>query len=72
MENGFQKCVETLNGVYLHSSEYLKVLLKIQWIFVIILGLFAIGNFRGTCSFVEMPKGYMAKQRLEAPGLKPR
>jgi len=31
-----------------------KKVLKIQWIFVILLSLFVIKNFRGTRSYVEM------------------
>jgi len=34
-------------GIDLYASEDLKILLKIQWIFVILLSLFAIGNFLG-------------------------
>jgi len=42
-----------------HSFKNLKVLLKIQWIFVHLLSLFIIRNFRDTYSSVEMLKGYM-------------
>jgi len=48
-----------LKNHYLHSSKNLKVLLKIQRHFVILLSLFLIRNYRGTCSPVEMLKGYM-------------
>jgi len=56
-------------GVYLYSSKNIKVLLKIQWIFVILLSLFVIRNFTGPCSSVEMLKGYMVRERLGTPGL---
>ena len=56
------------NGVYLHSSKILQVLLKIQQIFVIVLSL-VIRNFRGTCSSVKMVKGYMFRERLGTPAL---
>ena len=55
--------------VYLYSSKNLNVLLKIQWVFVILLSLFVIRNIRGTCSSVEMLKGYMVKERLGNPGI---
>ena len=55
------------NGVYLHISEKLKVFLKIQCIFVILLSLFAIRNFRGTPSSVEMLKVYVVRERLGTP-----
>jgi len=35
----------------------MKFLLKIQWIFLILLSFFVIRNFRGTCSSVEILKG---------------
>jgi len=57
------------NGVYLHSSKNQKVLFKIQWIFVILLSLFVIGNFGGTCSSVKMLKGFMVRERLVNPAL---
>jgi len=34
--------------MYFYSSETVKVLLKFQWIIVILLILFVIRNFRGT------------------------
>jgi len=40
--------------------------------FVVLLTLFVIGNFRRTCSFVEMLKGYMVRERLGTPALKHR
>ena len=30
---------------------------------------FVTGNFRGTYSSINMPKGYMVKERLGTPGL---
>jgi len=38
------------NGVYLYGSKTVEVLLKIQWIYVILLSPFVIGYFRGTWS----------------------
>jgi len=38
--------------------------LKLQWIFVILLSLFVIRNFRGTCSSAQMLEGYMGRERL--------
>jgi len=54
---------------YLYSSKNLNVLLKIQWVFVILLSLFVIRNIRSTCSSVVMLKGYMVKERLGNPGI---
>jgi len=47
----------------------IKVLLKIQWIFVILLSLFVIRNFRGSRSSVEILKGYTVKERFGTPVL---
>jgi len=47
----------------------MKVLLKIQWIFVILLSFFVITKFKGTYSSVEMLKGCMVRKRLGAPVL---
>jgi len=58
------------NGIYLFSYKNTKVLLKIQWIFVILLSFFVIRYFRGACSSVEMLKGYMVRERLGIPVLK--
>ena len=58
------------NRIFNYSSKNAKVLLKIQWIFVIVLSLFVIRNFWCTCSSAEMPKGYMVRERLEPPALK--
>jgi len=48
----------------LYSSENLNVYLKIQWIFVILLGLCVIRDFEGTCSPVEMLNGYRVRKKL--------
>jgi len=40
-----------------------------KYIFVIFLNLFVIRNFRGTCSSIEMLKGYMARESLGTPAL---
>jgi len=48
-----------------------KVLLKIQWIFVILLSLIVVRNFSGTCSSVEMLKRYTVRESLGTPGLCP-
>ena len=42
-----------VNGVYLYSSTNLQVLLKIQWIFFVLLSLSVVRNFKGTCSSVN-------------------
>jgi len=52
-----------------YSNLKYKVLLKIQWSFVVLLSLFVIRNFRGTCSSVEMLKGCMVRERLGTPGI---
>jgi len=52
------------NGVYLYSF-----VLKIQWIFSILLRLLIIANFRGTCSSIQMLKGYMFRVRLGTPAV---
>jgi len=52
------------NGVYLYSFKSLQILLKIQQIFVILLSLVVIRNFRASCSSVKMVKGYMFRERL--------
>jgi len=54
--------------VYPYSSETLNIILKIQWVFVFLLSLFDIRNFRGTHSSVGMLKGYMVKERLGTSG----
>jgi len=40
-----------------------------KYIFVIVLSLFVIRNFRGACSCIEMMKGYMVRESLESPAL---
>jgi len=59
------------NGVFLcTSSKNLKVLLKIQWMFVILISLFDLRNVRGTCSPVELLKATnMATNRWGTPGV---
>ena len=52
-----------------HKIESTKVLLKFQWIFVILLRLFAIRNFRDTSSPAELLKGYMVRERLGTAAL---
>jgi len=54
------------NGVYVYNSKNLKVLIIIQWIFVILLSVFVIRTFRATCSSVEMVK---VRERLGTPDL---
>jgi len=49
----------------------MKVLLKMQWIFVIFVSLFVLRNFRTTCSSVAMLKGYVVRKWLGIPGLDP-
>ena len=61
--------VKYKNGFYLYSSKNLEVPLKIQSIFVILLSFLILKNFRGTCSSIEMLKGYMVRERLGTPVL---
>jgi len=58
------------NGVHLYSSENMKVLIKFQWIFVILLSFFVIRYFGVTCPSVEMLKGYMVTEKLGTPELR--
>jgi len=58
-----------LKNHYFERSKYLSVLLKIQWIFVILLSLLVIRKVRDTCSFAEMPKGYMTRESSGTPAL---
>jgi len=51
------------NGVYLYSFRILKVLFKFSR------RLFVMGNFRDTCSSIEMLKEYMFRERLGTPVL---
>jgi len=44
------------NGVYFESCKNPQVLLKIQWIRVMLINLSVKRNFRGTCSSVQMQK----------------
>jgi len=48
-------------------SKNLKVILTIQWIFVILLNLFVIRYFKGACASDETLKGYMVRERLGTP-----
>jgi len=48
---------------------YFKIMLIGKYIFVIFLNLFVIRNFSGTCSSIEMLKGYMARESLGTPVL---
>ena len=50
--------------VHLYSSKHQKVLLPIQWIFLILLSLFITSHSRGTCASVEIMKRYMFRERL--------
>jgi len=54
---------------YLYNSKNVKVLLKVQRIFVILLSLSVKKNFRGISSSVEMLNGYMVRERLGTPAL---
>jgi len=47
----------------------MKVPSNTQLVFVTSLSFLVIGNSRGTCSSVEMLKGYMVKERLGTPGI---
>jgi len=52
--------------IFIHSSVNIifKIMLVGKYIFAIFLNLFVIRNFRGTCSFIEMLKGYRARASL--------
>jgi len=47
-----------------------EILLKIQWIFDILLSLFVVRYFRDISSPAELLKGYMVRERLGIPVLK--
>ena len=49
-------------------SLNIKVL-KLQWIFVILLSFFVIRSFRGTCFSVKLMTGYMVRERLGTPAV---
>jgi len=57
--------------IFMHSSvnSIFKIMLIGEYIFVIFLNLFVIRNFRGTCSSIEVLKGYMARESLGTPVL---
>jgi len=55
------------NGVYFYNSKHQKVSLQVQKIFIILLSLFVIRDFKGTSSSVEMLKGNMVTKRLGTP-----
>ena len=46
-----------------------KIMLICKYIFMFFLNLLVIRYFRGTCSSMEMLKGYMARQSLGTPVL---
>jgi len=46
--------------------------MKVQWIFVILLSLFVMKNFRRTCPSSEMLKGYMVIEWFGKPYSRPR
>jgi len=57
--------------IFIRSSVNIifKIMLTDKFIFVIFFNLFFIRNFRGTCSSIEMLKGYMARESLGTPVL---
>jgi len=55
------------NGFYLHSLKNLKLQLKNQRIFDILLSYFVIRNFRGTLLIGRMLKGCMVRIMLGMP-----
>ena len=57
--------------IFMHSSvnSIFKIMLIGKYIFVIFLSLFVRRNSRGTCSSIEMLKGYMAIESLGTPDL---
>jgi len=58
--------IYTYIGEYYFQNHYMRIR---KHIFVICLSLFVIRNFRGTCSSIEMLKGYVARESLGTPGL---
>jgi len=54
--------------IFMHLSvnSIFKIMLIGKYIFIFF-NLFVIRNFRGTCSSIEMLKGYMARESLGAP-----
>jgi len=75
VENIFLYCLQlfihiTMNIIfknhYLYSSKNVKVL-QIQWILWLLLSLFVIANFSGTCLALEILKGYKVRKRLGTP-----
>jgi len=75
--------VSNRREIYIYTSFISKYLYIYQWILfskaivclllnisrLIMIKYFVIRNFRGTCSSVEMLKGYMVRKRLGTPGL---
>jgi len=62
----------SFRNIYTHISEYCfenHYMLICKYILVIFHSLFVIRNFRGTCSSIEMLKGYMARENLITPVL---
>ena len=55
----------------MHSSvnSIFKIMLIGEYIFASFLNLFVIRNFSGTCSSIEVLKGYMARESLGTPVL---
>jgi len=57
-------------GVCLYSSKNLKdLLLKIQWIFVILLSLFVIKKFQGCMLICWNAEGVHGHRKVRNPGL---
>jgi len=51
------------------NNSIFKIMPIGKYIFVIFLNLFVIRSFRGTCSSMEVLKGYMARESLGTPVL---
>jgi len=50
-------------------NSIFKIMVIDEYIFVIFLNLFVVRKFGGTCSSIEMLKGYMARESLGTPVL---
>jgi len=55
--------------IFIHSSVNIifKIMLIGKYSYVILLNLFVMRNFTGTCSSIEMLKRYMARESLGTP-----
>jgi len=52
---------------YFHISKNLQVLIKVQWVYVILRSVCVVSDFIGTCFSVETQNGYIFRQTLGTP-----